>query len=368
MNNSRRDWFKKTGLAALGLSLASFEGFALNGTQFLSITDESPVRLSSNENPYGPPASSRSAMAAAVNSSNRYSWNQTYKLAAAIAKKNGLNEDNVLLSAGSMEMLDIAGRLAAKDKGNILISNNTFGYWTNAAMQLGANKIEVPLTKDKKNDLTAMLKAISPDTKLVYICNPNNPTGTICKTSDLVSFLNQASQKAIVLVDEAYIEFTDEPSMATLVKENKNIIVIRTFSKIYGLAGARVGYALAHADTIKLMDKMQAYVLGGISAVSGAGALAALEDLSFIEKTRLLNEEAKEYTISELEKFGIKCIPSFTNFIYLSLLDYKEDYFKLLEKNNIQGTGIFEEDGKWTRITIGTIEEMRLFIKALSYK
>lgn len=366
MENSRRDWFRKTGLAALGLSLAPLEGFALSDAYAPVVTEDAKIRLSSNENPYGPPMASRTAMALAVNGSNRYSWGQISVLIAAIAKKNGLDDKNVLMSAGSIEMLDIAGRLAAKDKGSIVIADTTFGYWTNAAMQLGAQKIEVPLTAAKKVDLAAMLKAIRPDTKLVYICNPNNPTGTVLKTADLINFIKEASRKAIVLVDEAYIEFTDETSMATLVKDNNNIIVTRTFSKIYGLAGARVGYALAHADTIAEMDKMQAYVLGGISAVSGAGAIAALNDAAFVEKTRLLNEAAKSYTIREFEKLGISCIPSSTNFLYFSLANYKKDFFELLESNNIQGTEIFEENGKWSRITIGTMEDMQKLIKAIS--
>ncbi|MCO6147115.1 histidinol-phosphate transaminase [Flavobacterium sp. NRK1] len=366
MKNSRRDWFKKAGLAALGLSLAPMEGFAINSINISAVTGGTKIRLSSNENPYGPPMASRTAMTAAVNESNRYSWDQTSRLVAAIAKKNRLAEENVLMSAGSIEMLDIAGRLAAKDKGSIVIADNTFSYWTRAAVQLGAETIEVPLTNDKKIDLGAMLKAIRPDTKLVYICNPNNPTGTVLKTVDLVNFIKEASRKAIVLVDEAYIEFTDEASIATLVKDNKNVIVTRTFSKIYGLAGARIGYALAHADTIKEMDKLQAYVLGGISAVSGAGAIAALDDAAFVEKTKVLNEAAKNYTVGEMEKLGISCIPSSTNFLYFSLADYKKDFFKLLESNSIEGTGIFEENGRWSRITIGTMEDMQKLIRAIS--
>lgn len=365
MKNSRRDWFKKTGLAALGLSLAPFEGFAFSDIAVPVATGDVKIRLSSNENPYGPPVASRVAMAVAVNGSNRYSWAQTSQLAAAIAKKNGLSEDNVLLSAGSIEMLDIAGRLTAKVRGSIVMADNTFSYWTGAAVQLGAETIKVPLTAAKKVDLSAMLKAMRPDTRLVYICNPNNPTGTVLKAADLVNFIKEASHKAIVLVDEAYIEFSNETSMAALVKDNKNVIVTRTFSKIYGLAGARVGCALAHANTIAEMDRMQAYVLGGVSAVSGAGALAALDDTAFVEKTKSLNEAAKSYTIRELEKLGISCIPSSTNFLYFSLANYKKDFFKLLENNNIEGTEIFEEEGKWSRITIGTMEDMQKLIKAI---
>ncbi|MFD2600485.1 pyridoxal phosphate-dependent aminotransferase [Flavobacterium suzhouense] len=366
MENNRRDWFKKTGLAVLGLSLTSLESFALDDIDVSVIAEDVPVRLSSNENPYGPSQASRAAMAAAVNGSNRYAWVQTEKLAEAIAKKNGLEAGNVLMSPGSMEMLDVAGRIAAKTKGSIVISANTFGYWVNAAMQLGAERIEVPLTKDKKNDLDALLKAMRADTRLVYICNPNNPTGTVLKTQELIAFINEASKKAIVLVDEAYIEFTDEVSMCSLVKDNKNVIVVRTFSKIYGLAGARIGYAMAHADTIAVMDKLQAYIPGGVSAVSGAGALAALNDTAFITKTRTLNEAAKSFTVQEFKKLGIECISTSTNFIYFSLANYKKDFFKLLESNKIEGTGIFEEDGKWSRITIGTMEDMQKLIKAIS--
>jgi len=140
MENSRRDWFKKTGLAALGLSLAPLEGFALNAIDVPVVTEEVKIRLSSNENPYGPPMASRNAMAAAVNGSNRYGWSQTSQLAAAIAKKNGLAEGNVLLSAGSIEILDIAGRLAAKDKGSIVMSDTTFGYWTKCRNRAGCPK------------------------------------------------------------------------------------------------------------------------------------------------------------------------------------------------------------------------------------
>lgn len=366
MESNRREWFKKAGLAALGLSLSSFERLAIDDIEVSAKTAGDSVRLSSNENPYGPSKISCAAMAEAINSSNRYAWSQTEKLAEAIAKKNGLEASNVLMSPGSMEMLDVAGRIVAKEKGSIVISDTTFGYWVNAAMQLGVQRIEVPLTKDKKNDLNALLKAMRPDTKMVYVCNPNNPTGTVVKTEALISFIKEVSKKAIVLVDEAYIEFTDEVSMATLVKDNKNVIVVRTFSKIYGLAGARAGYVLAHADTIVEMDKMQAYVRGGISAVSGAGALAALDDTAFVTKTRTLNEAAKKYTVAEFEKLGIRCIPSSTNFLYFSLANYKKDFFEQLKHNKIEGTGIFEEEGKWSRITIGTMEDMQKLIKALT--
>ena len=172
-------------MAAIGLSLAPLEGFAFNEEEPLNAKADPVIRLRSNENPYGPSASSSAAMAATVNNSNRYGWALASELMAAIAKKNELNEENVLLAPGSIEILDISGRLASGVKGNFVIADTTFGYWTRPMEHRGLKKIEVPLTKDKKNDLGAMLKAIGPDTRLVYVCNPNNPTGTysFCKRS-----------------------------------------------------------------------------------------------------------------------------------------------------------------------------------------
>lgn len=210
-----------------------------------------------------------------------------------------------------------------------------------------------------------MLKAITQDTKMIYICNPNNPTGTICERNKLVSFIKEATKKVIVLVDEAYIDFTNQQSLSNLVIENKNLIIAKTFSKMYGLAGARIGYAVANETTIYEISQLQSWPNGSVSVVSTAGALASLKDDKFKEKVYSLNEKVKKYTIEQLEDLNITCIPSNSNFIYFSLSNYKKDFFEQLEKNNIIGTKIYEENGKWTRITVGTMKEMEMFIKAL---
>ena len=182
---------------------------------------------------------------------------------------------------------------------------------------------------------------------------------------DLAEFVAEASKKAMVLLDEAYIDFTEEESLCNLVRDNKNLVIAKTFSKIYGLAGARAGYAIAHPETIELFASMQPWPNGSISVVATAAAIASLQDESFVKSVYNRIQHSRNYTIEQLERVGIHCIPSYTNFIYFSLERYVKDFFEQLKKHNILGTGIWEEEGKWSRITVGTQAEMEKFIKAI---
>lgn len=365
--NNRRNWLKQIGLGVVGLSFYQLEAFEKKPTQeyFLPNIDNAPILLRSNENPYGPSPLAISAMSKSIGLSNRYGWNIAAELVTAIAKKNKVSDQNILLGAGSTEILDLVLQYTALKKGNFVIAETTFDYWTYPAEKLGIKKISIPLTRDKKHDLTAMLQAIDADTKMVYLCNPNNPTGTICEREKLVSFINEATKKTLVFVDEAYIDFTKEESLSALVTDNKNLIITKTFSKMYGLAGARIGYALAEASTIEELSALKSSPNLSIAAVTSAGAMASLQDEKFVQKVSTLNEEVKKYTIEQLTSLGLTCIPSYTNFIYFSLDNYKKDYFKQLKDHNIMGTKIYEPNGKWTRITIGTMKEMQQFIEAL---
>ena len=365
--NNRRDWLRQISLGTIGLGIIPFETFANPSVEerLLSNLDKSPILLRSNENPYGPSPLARIAMTKSVNSSNRYAWNLYPELISTIAKKNNVSDNNIMLGAGSTEILDLVLQYTALQKGNFVLAETTFDYWTDPSEKLGLKKITVPLTKDKKHDLSAMLKAIDSDTKMIYICNPNNPTGTICDRENLISFIKEATKKAIVFVDEAYIDFTKEQSLCNLVLENKNLIITKTFSKMYALAGARVGYAVANASTIDELNALKSSPSLSISAASTAGAIASLNDEKFIKEVYIANEEVKKYMIDQLTLLNLTCIPSYSNFIYFSLENYRKDYFKQLETNNILGTKIYEENGKWTRITIGTMKEMQQFIEAI---
>ena len=367
MQTNRRNWLRQLSIVTAGLSVGTLKTFASSSQNYLKNNNEGvPVILRSNENPYGPSPLARLAMTDYINSSNRYNWNLGSELITALAKKNDVAAGNILLGSGSTEILDLTARFAAKQKGNFIIADPSYGYWTDTAQKLGLTKIAVPLTADKKHDLSAILKAVTSNTRLVYLCNPNNPTGTICEREALIKFINEATKKTLVLIDEAYIDFSGQESVCKLVIENKNLVIAKTFSKIYGLAGARVGYGIANDSTLEQLSQLQSWPNGGISVVSVAAALASLQDQNFVRETFSLNEKAKEYTVQQLDRLHITCIPSYSNFIYFSLINYKKDFFEQLKSNNISGTKIYEENGKWSRITIGTMNEMQKFISALS--
>jgi histidinol-phosphate aminotransferase len=378
MENRRRLWLKQIGLGIVGLGLANVKSYAspVISEDFFDTSENHSnlIFLRSNENPYGPSPLARKAFAENVNISNRYNWDIEAQIISAIALKNSVKDENILLGAGSTEILDLVAKLVSLDKGhepkvtgsaNYVIADPSYDYWTVTLDNLGLTKNKVPLTTDKKINLQAMLEAINQDTKLVYICNPNNPTGTICEREALVEFITKVSQNTIVLIDEAYLDFTKQQSLSNMVNDHQNIIISKTFSKIYGLAGARIGYAIANKTIIENLANSQSNTNNSVSVLSKLAAIASLKDDKFVSNCYMLNENARQYTINELQKLNCECISSNTNFIYFSLAKYNKDYFKQLENNTIEGGRMYEEQGKWTRITVGKMEEMKKFIKAL---
>ena len=364
--SNRRNWLKQTSLGIVGLGIIPFERFAIPTKEdLIEEKNGNLIRLRSNENPYGPSPLARKAFADNVTISNRYNWDIETQIIAAIALKNSVKEENILLGAGSTEILDLAAKWASLGKDNYVIADPSYDYWTVTLDTLGLAKNKVPLTPDKKINLQAMLQAVNKETKLVYICNPNNPTGTICERSELVNFVSSIPLTTLVLIDEAYLEFTQQQSLSNLIDTYPNLIIAKTFSKIYGLAGARIGFAMASNTMINNLASIQSNTNNSVSVLSKLAAMASLKDNKFVSDCHSLNKATREYTISELKKLNCECIESNTNFIYFSLANFKKDYFKLLENNNIQGTRIYEENGKWTRITVGTMEEMKKFILAL---
>jgi histidinol-phosphate aminotransferase len=196
-------------------------------------------------------------------------------------------------------------------------------------------------------------------TKMVYICNPANPTGSIIPAAELELFIKDIAPKCTILLDEAYTEFSDEPSMAKWVNEYPNLIVAKTFSKIYGMAGARVGFALAHPQTIRQLNELQPWANAGASAVSLAGALASLQDREFVSFCKNENQKARSVFYSALEKTGMPYIKSHTSFVYFDSASYGEDVQQLLESQQIIGARIFEQGSKWLRLSVGTVAEMQ---------
>ncbi|MES1181787.1 MAG: aminotransferase class I/II-fold pyridoxal phosphate-dependent enzyme [Flavobacterium sp.] len=318
MRTTRRLLLQQIGFGLAGIGLGNMKVFADPARQ--SIVDDqgtadNPIHLSSNENAYGPSPAARKVFAGNPAISNRYNWDIASQLITVIANKNNVHDENILLGAGSTELLDLVAKYATSQTGSYIIADPSYYYWTIPLDKLGLQKIKVPLTTDKKIDLVAMLQAIRPDTRLIYICNPNNPTGTICERQALIDFVNNVPEHVIMLIDEAYLEFTKQQSLSSLIHKKPNLVIVKTFSKIYGLAGARIGYALAGKSTIDKLGDLQSSPNSNVSVLSRLAAIASLKDETFVSGCYSLNETVRQFAIGELKKLNCDCIPSDTNFI-----------------------------------------------------
>lgn len=363
---NRRDWLKTNSLAALALgfslpSMANEEGLLHNFGAAQGL-----LNLGSNENPYGISPKAREAILGMLSESHRYQFNvaslQNFEKELAAYFKVGKNQ--VLATAGSGDALGLLARHF--NKGNLVTATPTFATLPNTAKKIGTKVIEVPLTAEKVHDLPAMQRAITNETALVYICNPANPSTTILHSNQLKNFCIEASKKAVVVIDEAYIDFLHNPeseSMIGLIDQNPNLIVLRTFSKIHAMAGLRVGFVVAHPTIAKALDENEfANSKMRISNLAMAASLASLKDEAHRLSCKQKNETARNYTITALAEMNYQCIPSYTNFIFFPLGKYPGDFAKdMLQKNVILRSSNYA-DGKWARVSIGTLDEMKQFI------
>lgn len=324
-----------------------------------------PIKLSANENPHGPSPFSRQAMMEAVATSNRYQWEANGVLREQIGKLTGHTRDHITLGAGSSELLGLACIWAAHRKGYVVASEPTFKLWMPAARKMGLSTKLVPLTPTKHNHLQRLADAVDDEVRMVYLCNPNNPTGTVSPEGELESFVRRVARDRVLLMDEAYTEYHDSPSMHRLVDEYPNLIIAKTFSKIHGMAGARVGYLLAQPATIKSLNELQSWANAGPSAVSMAGARAALGDHAFHAFCKSENVKAKAILYKGFEKAGIPYIPSVTSFVYFDGKAYPKDIARHLSENGIIGARSFEENSGWLRLSIGSVADMERVVSLL---
>ena len=367
MNINRRDWLKTAFLGSAALTLSPLEFLANETPNFNELKNSNEtIRLCFNENPFGTSPKALEAMQKSLSLSSRYDFKLADVLCEKIAGNNNVKKENILVSAGSSFLLELITKYVSLDKGHIIIPDPSFTIFAPIAEFLGMSKSVIPLNDKKKIDLEKMKSSIQKDTKLIYICNPNNPTGDLLSRLEIENFIKSIPDNIIILVDEAYIEFTTQKSLNDLVDVYKNLIVTRTFSKLYGFAGARLGYAIGNPKLIVELKKLQSWSGAEISVVTMAGAIAAMDDQEFITKVLDNSKKVKDFTISEFNIRGIKTIPSSANFVYFSLENYKSDYFKKLKEAKILGGKTYEEKGKWTRISLGTIEEMRKYFDVIS--
>jgi histidinol-phosphate aminotransferase len=327
-------------------------------------TSTGVVRLSSNENPYGPSPKALKAMTDSFGLSCRYPDEHNDELIDTLAKLNGVNRDQIVLGDGSSEILKLcAETFTGPTRGNLVAADPTFEALLNYASGGGADVVKVPLTSGFSHDLAKMGAAAK--NGLIYICNPNNPTASITPKSDLRDFISKTPRETIILVDEAYFHYADSSdyeSVIPMVKDHPNLIVARTFSKIYGMAGLRCGYCVAQKETIERMHPYQMW--DSVNCMALAAAIASLNDPDQVANGKRLNSEAKAFVIGELDKMGYKQIPSQANFIMFDCKRPVVPIIKAMKERNVQVGRLFPALPNHMRLTIGKKSEMEAFVSA----
>lgn len=325
------------------------------------------AKLNANENPYGPPQAAMKALADSAKGGNRYAWREMSDLIGKIAKKEGVPTDHIMMGPGSSDLLEKVAIVLFQHGGNVVSADPSYMSLMSVAKAVGAKWKAVPCTSNWEHDLAAMEKAVDAETKLVYICNPNNPVGQITSGKALLDFCSRVSEKVPVFVDEAYIELAvgaDTESMVKLLQQKKNVIIARTFSKIMGMAGLRVGYIAALPSFLEEIQKITRGGMG-IAFTSIHAASAAMDDANFQDMTRKLNHEAKLYLYASLKKMGYEYIPSYTNFVLFPITQNGKDFLGKMATKGVMVRSFDIKSKTYCRVSIGTMDEMKQFVGAL---
>src|SRR5512143_2390622 len=320
------------------------------------------IKLASNENPLGPSPKALDAVRGCLANLNRYPDGAGYYLKEALSRKLGYPPEGISLGNGSNEILELIVRTFMLPGEEAIMAEPSFVVYKMAAQAGGFGRVSVPL-KDGRHDLSAMADRITDRTKIIFIANPNNPTGTMNTASEMDALMQRVPDDVLVAVDEAYYEYvtaSDYPDSMKYVRSGRKVIVLRTFSKAYGLAGLRIGYAMAGPELVDLMNRVRAPF--NTSTPAQAAALAALSDQEHGERSVRLNEEGKKYLYTELDRLGVSYLPTQANFIYM---DMKSDARSLYERLLREGVIVRPMGPTQIRVTIGLKSENERFIDAL---
>lgn len=369
---NRRSWLKRTLAVSSGLALGGgitqqsiAAPLSKAEKSIIGQSASAAIRLNANENPYGPSERVRKTILAMLSESNRYPFAQTAELKAKIARKEGVTPEHIHLGAGSGELLSQSGKAFAAAGGSVVSAFPTFPILMNHAETFGASWIKVPVNERLEHNYQAMADVIRSDTRLVFVCNPNNPTGTLVDPVVVKSFCEQISERTTVYSDEAYLEFLrpdQQQSMVPLVLKDKAVIVSRTFSKIHGLAGLRLGYLIGRPDLIAKVARYAGDIPLSQPAVNAA--MVSLDDADFASMSRERNAVARAVLEGYLDKRGLQYGKSYTNFLFFqSPAAGKTVLSKMQEKGYL--IRIWDFAGKeWCRVSIGTEAEMKGFVAA----
>jgi len=321
------------------------------------------VKLASNENPLGPSPKAVAAMKEAVESVHFYPDGGGWKLREAIAGKFDLGMENVILGNGSNEIIEFIGHAFLKPGDNIVVADHAFVVYKLMATLFGAETVEVP-DPGFKHDLDAMAAAVTPQTKEIFIANPNNPTGTLVDQEAIDRFMAAVPERVVVIFDEAYYEFLeDPPDTLKYVRKGRNVVVLRTFSKIQGLAGTRIGYGLMPAHLAEILQKTRQPF--NANAVAQAGAVAGLADGEHQEKTRELNNKGRAYLETTFSDMGLEYVPSSANFVLVKVGDGDGLFQNMLRQGVIVRAMSGYKLPEWIRVSVGTMEQNRRFVEVL---
>jgi histidinol-phosphate aminotransferase len=324
------------------------------------------ARLFANENPFGPSEAAKKAIVETLPVSYQYPFRSMGDLTGKIAEFEKIKVENIALSAGSTPFLTAAALAYYKPGCNVISGDPSYADLPSRAERIGAKWVKVPLTADYALDLEAMEKAIDDNTALVYICNPNNPTGTVVDTAKLKAFCDRVSKKVAVFVDEAYMDYLPDPQGTTLIPmavAGNNIIVARTFSKVYGFAGLRCGYVVAQPDVIKKLSTWTDSFMS-LSTTTLQAAIAAYQDRPYMAEVVKKTADSKEYLYSVLKKEGYTYVPAVANFVIFPIkMDGKQFTDEMMKRS--VGVRFWKFNNQdWCRVSIGRMDEMEAFAKA----
>ena len=320
------------------------------------------IKLASNENPIGPSPKAVTALAGATDQLHRYPDGSGHCLRLAIADRWKLSLDQIILGNGSDEIIGLLARTFLEPGDEAIMADVTFVIYRMEVMAAHGRPVIVPLV-DWTHDLEGMAQAISPKTRLLFVCNPNNPTGTMVSAEAVDRLLARVPPEVIVVFDEAYYEYVVDPRFPdtlAYVKEGRNVIVLRTFSKIYGLAGLRIGYGMSTPEINHFLNRVRPPF--NANSLAQRAALAALGDDEHVAKSRTVNAEGLEEVGNGLRALGLTVVPSQTNFIYF---DARRDGRQVFESLLREGIIVRHIEGTMLRVTVGQSDENRAFLKAL---
>jgi histidinol-phosphate aminotransferase len=361
---TRRDFARLAGFMTAGMALPFYNEAALaQGLSAFARMPPDAVRLNANENPLGPCPEAAEAIHKIVQQGGRYVYDKTFAFVALLAEVEGLPKDYVMPFAGSSDPLHRAVLAFTSPGRSFVVADPGYEAGERAAKFIGAKTVKVPLRKDASHDVQAM-SHVDLEAGLIYVCNPNNPTGSVTRKDDLEYLIANKPKGSVVLLDEAYIHLSSTAEMGTpFVAANKDVIILRTFSKIYGMAGLRAGAALARPD---LLEKLKGFGAGALPVTGMVGAIASLKVKDLVPKRRKIIADIREETVEWLEKKGFHVLPSEANMILVDVRRPGIEFGEAMLKEKVAIGRTWPSMPNHVRVSIGTREEMASFRTAFA--